>query len=102
MDTCLVLANLLENALEASLKTERDRRYIRLKAYLHGDKLLLIETENAYDGEIRERNGVFQSRKRKGSGIGLQSVRHIAEQSGGASSFEYSDGIFRAKLMLRG
>ena len=102
MDTCLVLANLLENALEASLKTEQDRRYIRLKAYLHGDKLLLIETENAYDGEIRERNGVFQSRKRKGSGIGLQSVRHIAEQSGGASSFEYSDGIFRAKLMLRG
>lgn len=102
VDLCLILSNLLENALEASLRTAPVRREIKLTAYLHGDSLVLIQAENAFDGEIREKGGVFQSSKRKGNGIGIQSVRHIAEKSGGACTFSYSDGIFCAKVMLRG
>ena len=102
VDLCLILSNLLENALEASLRTAPVRREIKLTAYLHGDSLVLIQAENAFDGEIREKEGVFQSSKRKGNGIGIQSVRHIAEKSGGACTFSYSDGIFCAKVMLRG
>lgn len=102
MDVCLVLSNLLENALEASLRTKPSRRQIKLTAYLHGDRLLLIQVENAYDGPIREKDGIFQSSKRKGAGVGLQSVRHIAEKSGGVSSFSWEDGIFLAKIMLCG
>ena len=56
---CLVLSNLLENALEASIRTAPDRRQIKITAYLHAGRLLLIEVENAYDGEIREKDGVF-------------------------------------------
>lgn len=102
VDLCLILANLLENALEASRRTAPDRRSIRLTAYLHAGNLALIQLENPYDGEIREKGGVFRSSKRKGDGVGLQSVRHIAEKSGGASTFSYQDGIFRAQVMLRG
>lgn len=102
VDLCLILANLLENALEASRRTNPSRRNIRLTAYLHAGNLALIQLENPYDGEIREKGGVFRSSKRKGDGIGLQSVRHIAEKSGGASTFSYQDGIFRAQVMLRG
>ena len=102
MDLCLVLSNLLENALEASLRTAAARRQIAVTAYLHAARLLLIEVENPFDGTVKENGGVFRSSKRKGDGVGLQSVRHIAERSGGASTFTYQDGVFRARVMLRG
>ena len=102
INLCLVLSNLLENALEASLRTAPARRRIELTAYLHGNSLALIQVENTYDGVIREKDGVFQSSKRKGDGVGLQSVRHIAEKSGGVSTVTYQDGVFRARVMLRG
>ena len=65
INLCLVLSNLLENALEASLRTAPARRRIKLTAYLHGNSLALIQVENTYDGVIREKGGVFQSSKRK-------------------------------------
>ena len=102
IDLRLVLSNLLENALEASLRTAPARRRIKLTAYLHGNSLALIQVENTYDGVIREKGGVFQSSKRKGDGVGLQSVRHIAEKSGGVSTVTYQDGLFCVKVMLCG
>ena len=102
IDLCLVLSNLLENALEASLHTAPARRRIELTAYLHGNSLALIQVENTYDGVIREKDGVFLSSKRKGDGVGLQSVRHIAEKSCGVSTVTYQDGLFCVKVMLCG
>lgn len=102
IDLCLALSNLLENALEASQRTAGVRRQIQVIAYLHTERLLLIQVENAFDGDVREKNGIFQSSKRKGNGIGIQSVRHIAEKSGGASAFTCQNGVFTAKVMLCG
>lgn len=75
---------------------------IKLTAYLHGNSLALIQVENTYDGVIREKDGVFLSSKRKGDGVGIQSVRHIAEKSGGVSTVTYQDGLFCVKVMLCG
>ena len=66
IDMCLVLSNLLENALEASLRTAPGRRQIEITAYVHADRILLIEVENAFDGEVNEKNGVFRSSKAEG------------------------------------
>lgn len=101
MDMCLVLSNLLENALEASLKMPRQDCQISVEAYMHSDRLVLIQVSNSYEGEIREKQSVFQSSKRKGSGVGIQSVRRIAEKNGGGSTFTYGGGVFTAKVMLR-
>ncbi|WP_337537299.1 GHKL domain-containing protein [Waltera sp.] len=51
---------------------------------------------------MREKDGVFQSSKRRGNGVGIQSIQHIAEKSGGASTFAYQNGAFCAKVMLCG
>ena len=88
--------------MEASLRTASARRQIQVTAYSHADRLLLIEVKNTFDGEIKEKEGVFRSSKRNGNGIGIQSVRHIAEKSGGASTFAFQNGTFTAKVMLRG
>lgn len=58
--------------------------------------------ENAYIGALVERNGVIQSTKRPGDGVGLQSVAHIAEKNGGYCRFLYGNGVFTANVMLRG
>lgn len=102
MDMCLVLSNLLENALEASLRTEFGKRYIKIQAYLHSDNIALITVENAFDGIIKQKNGIYQSSKRHGDGIGIQSVCRIAEKNGGYCRFTLNDGIFSANVMLRG
>ena len=102
IDMCLVLSNLLENALEASLRTAPGRRQIEITACVHADRILLIEVENAFDGEINEKNGVFRSSKRRENGIGIQSVTRIAEKTGGTSTFTHQNGTFTAKVMLCG
>lgn len=75
---------------------------IKVEAYIHANRLLLIQVENGYDGEISMKDDVFLSSKRKGNGVVIQSVRHISEKSGGANSFTYKDGVFTAKVMIRG
>ena len=102
VDMCLILSNLLENALEASLRTAPARRQIEITAYVHAKRLLLIEVVNAFDGKVNEKNGVFLSSKRKESGIGIQAVNHIAEKNGGTSTFTHQNGAFSAKVMLCG
>ena len=101
IDLCLVMSNLLENALEASLRTEPSKCRISIRACLHSNHMLLLSVENTFDGDIRLKNGIFQSSKRRGDGVGLQSVRHIAEKNGGYCRFLYEDGIFCANVILR-
>lgn len=59
VDMCLVLSNLLENALEASLRIVDRPRHIRITSYLHAGNLLLIQVENTYVGEILEKMEFF-------------------------------------------
>ncbi len=101
IDFCLVLSNLLENALEASLHTNPARQNVHAQAYLHSNRILILTVKNTYDGTIREKNGIFQSSKRPGSGAGTQSVRRIAEKNGGSCRFTYENGVFCAYVMLR-
>ena len=101
-DLCTILGNLLENALEASLRTAPGRRQIEITACVHADRILLIEVENAFDGVVNEKNGVFRSSKRRENGIGIQSVTRIAEKTGGTSTFTHQNGTFSAKVMLCG
>ena len=53
IDLCLVFSNLLENALQASVKTEPARRKINVEVYPHHNHLLLIHVENTFDGKIQ-------------------------------------------------
>lgn len=101
-ELCSVLSNLLENAMEAGLRTAPERRQTTVKACLHSSHMVLLSVENAYDGKVREKDGVFLSSKRPGEGVGLQAVRHAAEKSGGYVRFHYGNGVFTANVMLRG
>lgn len=102
MDMCLVLSNLLENALEASLRTNEARRYIKIEAYTHSNNVVLLTVENAFDGTAIKKNGIFQSSKRRSDGVGIQSIRRIAENNGGYCRFTAENDVFCANVILRG
>lgn len=55
IDICLVLSNLLENALEASMRTAPDKRRITVFARMHSDNVVLIKVENFYNGVVKEK-----------------------------------------------
>lgn len=76
IDLCLVLSNLLENAFEASLRTAPARRRIEVTAYVHAERLLLVEVENAFDGEVNEKAGssARPSERKTGSASSLSSI----------------------------
>ena len=59
IDICLVLSNLMENALEASLCTKKAKRKIKVQAYLHSENVVVITVENTFDHIPKEKNGIF-------------------------------------------
>ena len=97
---CLVLSNLLENALEASLRMESGR-YIRVEVSCHFTHLLLIQVENAFDGTLQETNGIFRSSKRPGRWHRYPVCPPDCRKNGGDCSFTHEAGVFTARIMLR-
>ncbi len=45
------------------MKLDRDKRQIKMYARPHSEKILLISVENAFNGEITEKDGFFGSSK---------------------------------------
>ena len=82
IDLCLVFSNLLENAIQASVKTEPARKKINVEVYPRHNHLLLIHVENTFDGKIQQKNNIFQSSKHSGNGIGIESVRDVYKRQG--------------------
>ena len=58
-----------------------------------------MENSCAEAPQIRE-NGIFKSTKHAGDGIGITSVRQIAERYHGVSAFGEKDGVFTASVLL--
>lgn len=94
---CTVIGNLLENAVAACVGT--DTPFIRMRSRLT-DGMLTIVMDNRYASIQRTPDGGFHSRK-AGGGIGLWSVRSIAEKYGGGCRFEAADTVFSSSVYLR-
>lgn len=99
-DLCIIVGNLLENAVETCKRMESRPRFIHLNSFLQYDTLT-ITVDNSFDGNLKQKGGVFLSSKRAGEGIGLSSVAAVAQKYGGAARFEASDGIFQASVYVK-
>jgi signal transduction histidine kinase len=98
-DLCILLGNLLENAVEACRRQTTGRRFIYLRGKTEGQQLRLV-LDNSYDGLLKEKDGRYYSSKRKGFGIGMHSVRTIVEAHGGLISFEAEEHVFKASVLI--
>ncbi|MCI8730737.1 MAG: sensor histidine kinase [Lachnospiraceae bacterium] len=103
-ELCIILGNLLENAVEACRRMVSSDRFIWLELSMISGELLMVSVKNSYEGVIHQaQDGAFFSSKMKGRrGIGISSVLSIAEKYHGMSRVEYEDQIFRVSLLLSG
>lgn len=99
-DFSVVIGNLLENALHACLAREAPKGQIIFRGKMEGQSLL-VTVDNTFDGTLKQDSkGVLLTTKQGGSGLGLESVRHIAARYGGILHTECRDGMFCASVLL--
>ncbi len=97
-DLCVLLGNLLENALEAC--SGQPEPYIRASSRLTGSHAVTIIVDNTAPLPPQQQDGLFRSSKHSGTGIGTQSIRYIAGQYSGTADFKWQDGMFFASVFL--
>lgn len=100
-DLCMVLSNLLENAVEACCR-KPDNRFISL-SIAQDSSALYIHMENSTDSRpIQSGNWFASSKGENRRGYGLQSVENIAKQYMGEAgfSFEESTDKFISTVLL--
>ena len=99
IDLCSLLANALENAIEASSQAENDNlRYINLRMYEKSNKLCL-DLRNGYVIEPVFENGIPVSHKKE-HGIGVISMIHVIEKYEGVFRFWTEEGEFRFQISM--
>lgn len=99
-DLCVVFSNLLENAAEACSRMDTGKKYIRLCSTVHS-KTLTITMDNSFNGKVTKIGERFRSAKRNGYGVGLASVRSIAEEAHGGADFRAEGNVFYSSVYIR-
>lgn len=101
IDLCVIIGNLLDNALEACLKQpEYEMRFIRVFiGILKGQ--LYISVFNSASGEIKKSGKTYESTKGSAShGFGLMRVDRIVEKNDGYINRQNEEGAFATEVML--
>ena len=100
VDLCMMLGNLLENALRAVCALPVEAREVRVVSGMIGGAMLGLSVENGYVGEIAfAPNGLPTSHK-KDHGVGLASVAATVKRHNGTLSIAAKDGVFSAHILL--
>lgn len=99
-DLCVILGNLLENAVDAQKYLPPEKRLIRVNA--KADKTTFtLAVDNRFDGTLLTDNGAYLSRKEGGGhGIGLGSVSAVCEKYGGVLQIETDGDMFMAGVVI--
>jgi len=98
-DLCVLLSNLLDNAIEACCKVE-DNRYIHLKFTVIKTQLE-ITLKNSADGKYIREQGVFKTTKRGGlHGIGMRHIASIVEKYNGIYKPEAKETFFKTWISI--
>ncbi len=101
VDLCVIIGNLLDNAMEACLKQpEDDKRFIRVYIGLLRQQLY-IYVSNSVGGKVIKNGGSYISTKNFSThGFGLMRVDKIAGKYGGYINRQDEEGVFATEVML--
>lgn len=99
IDLCVILGNLLDNAMDACEKIKSENRFIRVYIAII-KKQLYISIQNSAKEELdfNERN--YISNKRGNHGLGMKRVKILTEKYDGFLNLQNEPGIFAAEVTL--
>ena len=105
-DLCVILGNLIENAVEACERQQDGARFVHVTASFTSKRDFCIMVENSFDHEIQyDKNGNCLSSKRITSaaqegGIGLLSIDSIVKKYNGTLRREIEKNTYKVLILL--
>ena len=96
LDLCIVIGNLMDNAMEACMELPPDQRLIRIYMEMKGNYLYFVLTNTA--GGKKKQN--FRTAKGEGHGLGISRVDAIVKKYGGYVTRASEDGAFSTEILL--
>ena len=96
LDLCIVIGNLIDNAIEACMKLPEDERLIRIYIDMKGNFLYFALTNTA--GGKKKRS--FRSTKGEGHGYGIARADAVVKKYGGYVTRASEDGAFSTEVLL--
>lgn len=101
IDLCVIIGNLLDNAMEACLKQPTgSERFIRVYIGVL-KKQLYISVQNSVGGEVVKSGKTFVSTKDSAThGFGLMRIDRIADKYEGYVNRQSEEGVFATEVML--
>lgn len=99
IDLCVVLGNLIDNAVESCMKVRKEEQFIRF--YMGQFKhQLYISVSNATNETVRRLDEEYISTKRGNHGHGLKRINLIVEKYEGYINRKNEAGVFVTEIML--
>lgn len=100
VDLCIIIGNLLDNAMEATEKLPAEERFVRIYIGVKNEKHLYMSFTNSAGKKKEMVGGKFLSSKGENHGIGLGRVDSIVEKNGGYLTRASEDGGFTTEVIL--
>lgn len=99
IDLCVLIGNLVDNAVEACEKLPQEERFLRLYIGVFR-KQLYISVTNATGEVIKKLDNEYITAKRGNHGHGLKRIDNTVEKYGGFINRKNEPGVFATEIML--
>ncbi|MBR0420005.1 MAG: GHKL domain-containing protein [Erysipelotrichaceae bacterium] len=100
IDLCVIIGNLFDNAIEASLKLPPEQRMIRIYMAMKNTQLYISFTNFTATVKMEKQGRVFKSSKGEGHGLGLVRIDAIVDRLGGYLSRNSESGAYTTEILL--
>ena len=100
LDLCVIIGNLFDNAIEASLALPEAERRIRVYMDMKQTQLYISFTNFTASGKMEKEGGRFRTTKGEGHGFGLVRIDTIIERLEGYLSRNSEDGAFTTEILI--
>jgi sensor histidine kinase regulating citrate/malate metabolism len=100
IDLCVVIGNLLDNAIEACERISDGEKFIRIFIGIKNTQLYIYIANTAPNGKLAKINGRFATRKSGYHGFGLVRMDKIIEKHRGFIKRSSEDGAFTTEILL--
>ena len=96
LDLCIIIGNLLDNAIDACMELPVEKRLIRIYMEMKGNFLYLALTNTS--GGRKKKS--FHSTKGEGHGFGIRRIDAVVEKYGGYITRASEDEAFSTEVLL--
>ena len=100
LDLCVILGNLFDNAIEASLALPEAQRLIRVYMDMKNTQLYISFTNFTASKKLPKLGNRFQTTKGDGHGFGLVRIDNIIARLDGYLSRNSEDGAFTTEILI--